>query len=120
MKVAIVGGGPAGLIAAEALSLSPPEQGGAASLPPLPTGGGGGFQQVQSSTNADKSPLPPFAKWADLRVDLYDAMPSLGRKFLLAGKGGLNLTHEEGREAFLSRYGARRAELAKNLAAVTA
>ena len=38
-------------------------------------------------------------------VDLYDAMPSVGRKFLLAGKGGLNLTHAEAREAFLSRYG---------------
>ena len=40
------------------------------------------------------------------RVDVYDAMPSVGRKFLLAGKGGLNLTHAEAREQFLSRYGA--------------
>jgi len=69
MKVAIIGGGPAGLMAAEVLS------------------------------------------GADVQVDLYDAMPSLGRKFLLAGKGGLNLTHSEGREAFLSRYGARRTEI---------
>lgn len=68
--VAIVGGGPAGLMAAEALS-----RGG-------------------------------------VRVDLYDAMPSVGRKFLLAGKGGLNLTHAEPREPFLSRYGARRARIA--------
>jgi hypothetical protein len=69
VKVAVVGGGPAGLMAAEVLSD------------------------------------------AGIQVDLYDAMPSVGRKFLLAGKGGLNLTHSEGREAFLSRYGARRAEL---------
>jgi uncharacterized flavoprotein (TIGR03862 family) len=68
--VAVVGGGPAGLMAAEALS-----RGG-------------------------------------VRVDVYDAMPSLGRKFLLAGKGGLNLTHAEPREPFLSRYGERRARIA--------
>lgn len=67
--VAVIGGGPAGLMAAEALS-----RGG-------------------------------------VRVDLYDAMPSVGRKFLLAGKGGLNLTHAEPREPFLSRYGARRARI---------
>ena len=48
---------------------------------------------------------------AGLSVDLYDAMPSVGRKFLLAGKGGLNITHAEARAAFLSRYGARRARL---------
>ncbi|MHB1053863.1 MAG: TIGR03862 family flavoprotein [Thiobacillus sp.] len=63
--VAVIGGGPAGLMAAEALI-----QGGA-------------------------------------RVDLYDAMPSVGRKFLLAGVGGMNLTHSEPFDAFLSRYGAR-------------
>ena len=73
--VAIVGGGPAGLMAAEALS-----RGG-------------------------------------VRVDVYDAMPSVGRKFLLAGKGGLNLTHAEPREPFLSRYGARRARIEPLLAA---
>lgn len=67
--VAVIGGGPAGLMAAEALS-----RGG-------------------------------------VRVDLYDAMPSVGRKFLLAGKGGLNLTHAEPCEPFLSRYGARRARI---------
>ena len=61
-RVAIVGGGPAGLMAAEALA-----QAGAA-------------------------------------VDLYDAMPSVGRKFLLAGKGGLNITHSEPAQAFLARY----------------
>lgn len=63
--VAIVGGGPAGLMAAEVLSR------------------------------------------AGVAVDLYDAMPSVGRKFLLAGKGGLNLTHAEPFEAFVSRFGAR-------------
>ena len=66
-KVIVVGGGPAGLMAAEVLS-----QGG-------------------------------------LAVAVYDAMPSVGRKFLLAGKGGLNLTHSEPAEIFASRFGARRA-----------
>jgi len=68
-SVAIIGGGPAGLMAAEALI-----QGG-------------------------------------VRVDLYDAMPSVGRKFLMAGKGGMNITHTEPIEPFLSRYGARRAQI---------
>ena len=40
-------------------------------------------------------------------VDVFDAMPSVGRKFLLAGKGGLNLTHGEAFERFLPRYGER-------------
>jgi len=44
-------------------------------------------------------------------VQLFDAMPSVGRKFLLAGKGGLNLTHSEPADAFAGRYGARRAAL---------
>ncbi len=69
-RVAIVGGGPAGLMAAEVAV-----QGGA-------------------------------------QVDLYDAMPSVGRKFLLAGKGGLNLTHGEPLDRFLTRYGRRSAMLA--------
>jgi uncharacterized flavoprotein (TIGR03862 family) len=56
------------------------------------------------------------ASGAGARVDIYDAMPSVGRKFLMAGKGGLNLTHSEPPEAFLSRYGARRAHLAPLLA----
>jgi hypothetical protein len=75
MKVAIIGGGPAGLMAAESAIA-----GGA-------------------------------------RVDLYDAMPSPARKFLLAGKGGLNLTHSEPSEPFLARYGARRAQIEPLLAA---
>ena len=46
-----------------------------------------------------------------VRVSVYDAMPSVGRKFLMAGKGGLNLTHSEALEVFLSRYGVRRPDL---------
>ena len=46
-------------------------------------------------------------------VDVYDSMPSLGRKFLLAGKSGLNLTHSEPFEKFVSRYGKRRKEIEK-------
>ena len=64
--VAIVGGGPAGLMAAEVIN----QQG--------------------------------------IQVDLYDAMPSVGRKFLMAGKSGLNLTHVEPLDTFLSRYGDER------------
>jgi len=68
-SVAVIGGGPAGLMAAEVL--------------------------IQ----------------AGVRVDLYEAKPSMGRKFLVAGKGGLNLTHSEPLDEFLSRYGARRPQL---------
>jgi len=46
-----------------------------------------------------------------IQIDLYDAMPSIGRKFLLAGKGGLNLTHSETPASFLSRYGERASRL---------
>jgi hypothetical protein len=46
-----------------------------------------------------------------LRIDVYDAMPSVARKFLQAGKGGLNLTHSESPEEFLSRYGSRSAQI---------
>lgn len=45
------------------------------------------------------------------RVDLYDAMPTVGRKFLRAGKGGMNITHAGPFDDFLSRYGARRTQL---------
>ena len=65
VSVAVIGAGPAGLMAAEVLA-----QSGA-------------------------------------RVDLYDAMPSVGRKFLLAGVGGMNITHSEPFESFLSRYRVR-------------
>jgi uncharacterized flavoprotein (TIGR03862 family) len=63
-NVAVIGAGPAGLMAAEALST------------------------------------------AGVRVTVYDRMPSAGRKFLMAGRGGLNLTHSEDLPAFLGRYGA--------------
>lgn len=68
-QVAIIGGGPAGLMAAEALCL------------------------------------------AGIQVDVYDAMPSLGRKFLLAGIGGLNITHSESYDTFCTRYGDRQPQL---------
>jgi uncharacterized flavoprotein (TIGR03862 family) len=41
---------------------------------------------------------------AGVAVTIYDRMPSLGRKFLLAGRGGLNITHSEPLDAFLARY----------------
>lgn len=44
-------------------------------------------------------------------VDLYDAMPSVGRKFLIAGRGGMNITHSEALPTFLQRYGARQPAL---------
>ncbi|BBP67171.1 NAD(FAD)-utilizing dehydrogenase [Pseudomonas sp. Cab53] len=69
-NVTIIGGGPAGLMAAEVLSQ------------------------------------------AGIQVDVYDAMPSVGRKFLLAGVGGMNITHSEAFPAFLARYGERAANLA--------
>ncbi len=73
--VAIIGAGPAGLMAAEVLSCAANSAG------------------------------------APLQVHVYDAMTSVGRKFLLAGKGGLNLTHAEPVEPFASRYGAQRAHI---------
>ena len=60
--IAVIGGGPAGLMAAET------------------------------------------ARAAGIDVDVFDAMGSVGRKFLIAGKGGLNLTHSESRPAFDARY----------------
>lgn len=54
---------------------------------------------------------------AGARVALYDRMPSAARKFLMAGRGGLNLTHSEPFELFLSRYGAAAGRLAPALAA---
>jgi len=74
-SVAIIGAGPAGLMAAEVLA-----QGGA-------------------------------------RIIVYDAMPSAGRKFLMAGRGGLNLTHSEPLPAFLARYRAAEARLEPAIAA---
>lgn len=54
-----------------------------------------------------------------LRVDLFDAMPSVGRKFLLAGRGGLNITHSEPFERFATRFAERSAALTPMLAAFT-
>ena len=76
-RVAVIGGGPAGLMAAEVLA----------------------------------------SAGAAVSVQVYDAMPSVGRKFLLAGKGGLNLTHAEPAEPFRTRYGERRAQIEPLLAA---
>lgn len=67
--VAVIGGGPSGLMAAEVLSQ------------------------------------------AGIQVDIYDAMPSVGRKFLLAGIGGLNITHDEAYEMFCTRYASRQRDL---------
>jgi uncharacterized flavoprotein (TIGR03862 family) len=49
---------------------------------------------------------------AGVKVDVYDGMPSVGRKFLLAGVGGMNITHSEPYPAFLARYAERCAEIA--------
>jgi uncharacterized flavoprotein (TIGR03862 family) len=51
------------------------------------------------------------------QVTLYDRMPSAGRKFLLAGRGGLNLTHSEELEQLLGRYGAAKPRLRAAIAA---
>jgi uncharacterized flavoprotein (TIGR03862 family) len=48
---------------------------------------------------------------AGLLVDVFDGMPSVGRKFLLAGRGGLNLTHSEPTERLLSRFAERQPDL---------
>ncbi|MBI5927654.1 MAG: TIGR03862 family flavoprotein [Aquabacterium sp.] len=53
------------------------------------------------------------------RVDLFDAMPSVGRKFLLAGRGGLNLTHSEELPTFMTRFAERQSELAPLIADFT-
>lgn len=49
------------------------------------------------------------------RVQLFEAMPSVGRKFLMAGKGGLNLTHAEDFDPFLARYRQHRNALQPHL-----
>lgn len=76
-SIAIIGGGPAGLMAADVLSQH------------------------------------------DVKIDVYEAMPSLGRKFLMAGKSGLNLTHSEDYSLFVTRYGDKQHEIAKYLADFT-
>lgn len=82
-------------------SPSPSPSSSSASLPVVVIGGGpAGLMAAQVLSEAG------------MPVHLYDAMPSIGRKFLLAGKGGLNLTHSEGADAFAGRYGARRDTIA--------
>jgi len=54
---------------------------------------------------------------AGLPVDVYDRMPSVGRKLQLAGRGGLNLTHSEPLNRFLQRYGPAQAALASAIEA---
>lgn len=54
-----------------------------------------------------------------LRVTIFERMPSPARKFLMAGRGGLNLTHSEDQDLFANRYGRRRDDLAPALAAWT-
>lgn len=49
----------------------------------------------------------------NIQVDVYEAKPSLGRKFLMAGKSGLNITHSENFERFVARYGNRKEEIQK-------
>jgi uncharacterized flavoprotein (TIGR03862 family) len=44
---------------------------------------------------------------AGIQVEVFDAMPSVGRKFLMAGKGGMNITHSEPLADFIGRYGSR-------------
>ncbi|MES2918937.1 MAG: TIGR03862 family flavoprotein, partial [Pseudomonadota bacterium] len=52
-----------------------------------------------------------FLALAGVAVDVFDAMPSVGRKFLLAGIGGMNITHAEPFAPFCARYGAREADI---------
>ncbi|MGR9037691.1 MAG: TIGR03862 family flavoprotein, partial [Gammaproteobacteria bacterium] len=48
---------------------------------------------------------------AGIHVEVYDAMPTAARKLLMAGKGGLNITHSEPYGTFLTRFGGRRQNL---------
>ena len=52
-----------------------------------------------------------------VNVEIFDAMPSVGRKFLMAGKGGMNITHSEPLRAFIARYGQRAPQIAPLLEA---
>ena len=60
------------------------------------------------------------ARAAGLQVDLYESQGSVGRKFLIAGKGGLNLTHSEPLAGFAARYGVRAGEVEQWLRAFDA
>ena len=80
------------------------------SLPPPPPSASGRHAVVVGAGPAGLMAAEVLAG-AGLRVDVHDAMPSVGRKFLLAGKGGLNLTHSEPLDVFLGRYGSGRPAL---------
>ncbi|MTA74725.1 MAG: aminoacetone oxidase family FAD-binding enzyme, partial [Actinobacteria bacterium] len=54
---------------------------------------------------------------AGASVTVYEQMPSMGRKFLIAGRGGLNITHSEPLERFMSRYGDKQDALAQSVSA---
>jgi uncharacterized flavoprotein (TIGR03862 family) len=54
---------------------------------------------------------------AGASVTVYEQMPSMGRKFLIAGRGGLNITHSEPLEQFLTRYGDKSAALGPSVSA---
>jgi uncharacterized flavoprotein (TIGR03862 family) len=56
---------------------------------------------------------------ANVHVTVYDSMPSAGRKFLMAGKGGMNISHAEDFAKFVTRYGTRQAQLEPFLDAFT-
>jgi len=73
----------------------------ASELPGLAVIGGGPAGLMAAET----------ARAAGLEVDLFEAKGSVGRKFLIAGKGGLNLTHSEPMPGFARRYGVREAEV---------
>ena len=81
-RIAIIGGGPAGLMAAEALA--------------------------NSLLQGDSA----FAAVNRKKIEIFESMPSVGRKFLMAGKGGMNITHAEPRADFIGRYGDRSTQLA--------
>ena len=81
---------------------------------PAPTGVNRGTALVVGGGPAGLMAAQTLAE-AGLRVDLFDAMASVGRKFLLAGKGGLNLTHSEPLPLFTSRYGQGATVLAPQL-----
>ena len=55
-----------------------------------------------------------------MQATVYDAMPSAGRKLLMAGRGGLNLTHSEALPQFLARYGRAMPQLAPAISGLSA
>ena len=90
--VVIIGAGPAGLMAAEQLATSR-----AAAI------------KAQTGPGTIEPTAGPGGDGLDIVV--FDAMPSVGRKFLMAGKGGMNITHAEPLPDFIARYGERAAQV---------